>query len=69
MKLPNTRLSILALSMLLMAGAAAADSVLAHAALADAADAPVYKLREHYTKYEFRIPMRDGVRLFTAVYV
>ena len=26
-------------------------------------------LRSHYTKYEFRIPMRDGVRLFTAVYV
>ena len=26
-------------------------------------------LRSHYTKYEFRIPMRDGIRLFTAVYV
>src|SRR5580704_822973 len=25
--------------------------------------------RTHYTKYEFRIPMRDGVKLFTAVYV
>jgi putative CocE/NonD family hydrolase len=25
--------------------------------------------RAHYTKYEFRIPMRDGKRLFTAVYV
>jgi uncharacterized protein len=25
--------------------------------------------RAHYTKYEYRIPMRDGVRLFTAVYV
>ncbi|HEX2960329.1 MAG TPA: CocE/NonD family hydrolase [Ignavibacteriales bacterium] len=24
---------------------------------------------EHYTKYEYRIPMSDGVRLFTAVYV
>lgn len=23
----------------------------------------------HYTKYEYRIPMRDGLRLFTAVYV
>ena len=23
----------------------------------------------HYTKYEYRIPMRDGVRLFAAVYV
>jgi hypothetical protein len=26
-------------------------------------------IRAHYTKYEFRIPMRDGVRLFTSVYV
>jgi hypothetical protein len=26
-------------------------------------------VRTHYTKYEYRIPMRDGVRLFTAVYV
>jgi len=25
-------------------------------------------LREHYTKYEYRVPMRDGVRLHTAVY-
>ncbi|HJZ89503.1 MAG TPA: hypothetical protein VKE40_01435, partial [Gemmataceae bacterium] len=22
-----------------------------------------------YTKYEYRIPMRDGVKLFTSVYV
>jgi len=26
-------------------------------------------VRAHYTKYEFRIAMRDGKRLFTAVYV
>ena len=26
-------------------------------------------IRSHYTKYEFRIPMRDGKRLFTSVYV
>ncbi len=25
-------------------------------------------LREHYTKFEYRIPMRDGVKLFTSVY-
>ena len=25
-------------------------------------------IREQYTKYEFMIPMRDGVRLYTAVY-
>jgi putative CocE/NonD family hydrolase len=38
----------------------------AHAA-PDDKDKP--DLRATYTKYEFRIPMRDGVRLFTAVYV
>jgi putative CocE/NonD family hydrolase len=26
-------------------------------------------VRAHYTKYEYRIPMRDGKRLFTSVYV
>ena len=36
----------------------------AHAAPDDKPD-----LRSSYTKYEFRIPMRDGVRLFTTVYV
>src|SRR5438477_11622302 len=29
----------------------------------------VYNAREHYTKYEYRIPMRDGVKLFTSVLV
>ncbi len=32
-------------------------------------DADAAWLAEHYTKYEHRIPMRDGVRLFTRVYV
>jgi len=27
-----------------------------------------FDVKEHYTKYEYRIPMRDGVRLFTSVY-
>ena len=26
-------------------------------------------LAEHYTKFEHRVPMRDGVKLFTRVYV
>ncbi len=26
-------------------------------------------VKAHYTKYEYRIPMRDGVQLFTSVYV
>ncbi|HMD41770.1 MAG TPA: CocE/NonD family hydrolase, partial [Candidatus Acidoferrum sp.] len=28
-----------------------------------------FDVKEHYTKYEYRIPMRDGVRLFTAIYL
>ncbi len=31
-------------------------------------DQPI-DVKEQYTKYEYRIPMRDGTRLFTAVYV
>src|ERR1044072_8903482 len=33
------------------------------------ADTNAVWLAEHYTKYEHRIPMRDGVRLLTRVYV
>ncbi len=29
----------------------------------------VAEVKANYTKYEYRIPMRDGKRLFTAVYV
>ena len=27
------------------------------------------RVRERYTKFEFQVPMRDGARLFTSVYV
>ncbi|MEI6667525.1 MAG: CocE/NonD family hydrolase [Acidobacteriota bacterium] len=33
------------------------------------APAPEFDIRAHYTKYEARIPMRDGKRLFTSIYV
>ena len=36
------------------------------------ADTPQKQLeytKAHYTKYDYRIPMRDGIRLFTSVYV
>lgn len=32
-------------------------------------DARTHFIRSHYTKHEYRIPMRDGVRLFTSVYM
>ena len=59
-------LSILSLSLMLALCAGA--PLVAHA---DEADAPMAKrsLRDSYTKYEYRIPMRDGTRLFTVVYV
>jgi len=64
MTLLRTPLSILALSAMLMACV-----VPVTAAAADTSDAPAWTVREHYTKYEYRIPMRDGTRLFTVVYV
>jgi putative CocE/NonD family hydrolase len=71
MRRPLSRpLSLLALSMALAFG----PGPMLAATLASsesAADAPAAKrnLRETYTKYEYRIPMRDGVKLFTTVYV
>jgi putative CocE/NonD family hydrolase len=32
-------------------------------------DVREFNVKEHYTKYEYRIPMRDGVHLFTSIYV
>jgi len=31
-------------------------------------DADAGYVRAHYTKFEYRVPMRDGARLFTSVY-
>jgi uncharacterized protein len=38
-------------------------------AAAESSDTNAAWLAEHYTKYEHRIPMRDGVKLFTRVYL
>lgn len=35
----------------------------------DRPDATEFDVKAHYTKYEYRIPMRDGVHLFTSIYV
>ncbi|HXQ80197.1 MAG TPA: CocE/NonD family hydrolase [Opitutaceae bacterium] len=52
------------------AALAACLLALAGAAAADPTPAPAENYpRGHYTKYEFRIAMRDGTRLFTSVYV
>ncbi|MEZ4699060.1 MAG: CocE/NonD family hydrolase [Rhodothermales bacterium] len=52
--------------------AAAASLLLFLLAGCDRPAAPedgAYDLTAHYTKHEYRIPMRDGVTLYTAVYV
>jgi putative CocE/NonD family hydrolase len=38
-------------------------------AVTAAAAARVLAIRENYTKFEYRVPMRDGVKLFTSVYI
>lgn len=61
-------LIVLALS-LSLAFASAVHAVTLDVQHDDAPVAAKRNPREHYTKYEYRIPMRDGVRLFTTVYV
>jgi putative CocE/NonD family hydrolase len=52
-------------SFVALVGVAAVAAFPSAVAGAEAADS----VRARYTKYEYRIPMRDGVKLFTAVYV
>jgi putative CocE/NonD family hydrolase len=61
--IPSRRITLVLLFLGLLAGT--------HALAAqDAPDAaPKFDVKAHYTKYEYRIPMRDGVHLFTAIYV
>ena len=60
----NHRLHTIALAIALL------GSIVTPAQATDEPAAPtVASVREQYTKYEYRIPMRDGTRLFTAVYV
>lgn len=51
-----------------LGGALAGLATLAGIA-ADSKDAATAWLAEHYTKFEYAIPMRDGVKLFTRVYL
>ncbi|GAB3456470.1 CocE/NonD family hydrolase [Massilia terrae] len=62
-------LPILAVSLTLAFGAGATHALGFEASHADAAAPAKPGVRERYTKYEYRIPMRDGTRLFTVVYV
>jgi len=64
----NRRLSTIALSLSLAFAAGAHAAATVDSAAADA-PAAQRDLRASYTKYEYRIPMRDGTKLFTVVYV
>jgi uncharacterized protein len=48
---------------------ATTSAAFAQAPVPAPAQATEYSIRENYTKYEYRIPMRDGIKLFAAVYV
>jgi uncharacterized protein len=56
------RLTLVAQLLLTMTAAAKAQD-------ADEVEKSRTQIRAQYTKYEFRVPMRDGAKLFTAVYV
>jgi putative CocE/NonD family hydrolase len=46
------------------------DAAVAESAAAQSkGEAVEFDVAAHYTKYEYRIPMRDGVHLFTSIYV
>jgi uncharacterized protein len=44
-------------------------TVSAPAAVPTASGYTSAEVRENYTKFEYRVPMRDGVKLFTSVYI
>lgn len=64
---------LLTVSFLLLTSALSTSTAtsirLASSDAAEAVDAAKPSLRSRYTKFEFRIPMRDGLKLFTVVYV
>jgi hypothetical protein len=76
--LPLALIAAMALSGLVMPAAHAGATITSAATtgaeqmLDDKADRAKQRadyIRKNYTKYEYRVPMRDGKRLFTAVYV
>ncbi|HEV7501313.1 MAG TPA: CocE/NonD family hydrolase, partial [Vicinamibacteria bacterium] len=52
-------------AVLFLAGALASATVVGRGG---AQEAETYSFKEHYDKREVRIPMRDGVELFTIIY-
>src|ERR1700691_1293143 len=44
-------------------------AIIANLAAQNKPEAAEYDIKESYTKYEDRVPMREGVHLFTSIYV
>lgn len=61
--------SLVVLALLTLAGAASAQAPAQPPKPPDPAAERAEYIRSHYSKFEYRIPMRDGVHLFTSVYV
>ncbi|HET9241109.1 MAG TPA: CocE/NonD family hydrolase [Oligoflexus sp.] len=60
---------VLVLALLLFGALSRPVSLSADEARPDPALERAQSIRSQYSKFEYRIPMRDGVRLFTSVYV
>jgi len=58
---------LMALALLVLAGPASAQTPAKPPK--EERDERAESIRSRYTKFEYRIPMRDGARLFTSVYV
>lgn len=54
--------------LILLAALSAATVFPAQAPAQSAPEPATFDLQVHYAKHEYRVPMRDGVKLFTAVY-
>lgn len=73
---PLCRLATMPARRMLLSAVLATAAFLSPALLSQTTPKPVspsastpFDVKAHYTKHEFHIPMRDGVKLFTAVYV
>jgi putative CocE/NonD family hydrolase len=60
---------LMALVLLALAAPAGAQQTPARTPKQIQEDERAEYIRSHYTKFEYRVPVRDGVRLFTSVYI
>ncbi|HEV2970521.1 MAG TPA: CocE/NonD family hydrolase [Pirellulales bacterium] len=68
LRLFESILRAIAIAAVLLIQVICSTAVIAQANPPSKPTAEAVYLRENYTKYEYKIPMRDGVKLFTSVY-